>query len=241
MTASSGPSHMPGPVALVGSGEFLPGMVEVDRLLLEGRPRRVAVIPTAAGTEGDRSVRRWLDLARRHYGGLGASVLEVDVRDHATASAWADDFADVGLIYLSGGKPAHLVGSLAGTPLLHGILAAWHGGAALAGCSAGAMALAEVLVASPWRAAEDWTPGFGVVRGIGVLPHFDRYVRGPGKTAARFVIRPPEGIQVIGIDENTALVQHGDTWQVHGVGVAWKVTRGGITELDSTTVATPTT
>lgn len=229
----------PGPVALVGSGEFLPGMSEVDDLLLRGRPRHVAVIPTAAGTEGDRSVRRWLDLAGRHYADLDATVLEVDVRDQASAAAWTDELADVGLVYLSGGKPAHLVASLRGTPLLDGILAAWRGGAALVGCSAGAMALAEVLVAAPWRAAQEWTPGFGVVPGIGVLPHFDRYVRGPGKAAARFAVRPPDGIDVVGIDEDTALVQQGDTWEVHGVGSAWQVTRDAITPLDPSTISTP--
>ena len=40
--------------ALVGSGEFMPVMAPVDALLLEGRVRRVAVIPTAAPSAAKR-------------------------------------------------------------------------------------------------------------------------------------------------------------------------------------------
>ena len=57
----------PGPIALVGSGEFLPQMEEVDRYLLAGRPPRAAFLPTAAGQEGPASVSRWLALGREHY------------------------------------------------------------------------------------------------------------------------------------------------------------------------------
>lgn len=228
-----------GPVALVGSGEFLPAMREVDDMLLDGRPRRVAVVPTAAGTEGDRSVRRWFDLAHRHYESLGAEVVEVDVRDAAAASRWSGDLADVGMVYLSGGRPAHLVGSLAGTPVLEAVLAAWRAGAALAGCSAGAMALATSLVAAPWRSAETWTDAFGVVPGIGVLPHFDRYARGAGAAVTRFSVRPPHGLRVLGVDEDTALVHVDGDWSIRGRGSAWEVRDDAVAALDPATVPAP--
>src|SRR5207237_49542 len=41
-----------GPIALVGSGEFLPAMEAVDAALLAGRPARAVFLPTAAGAEG---------------------------------------------------------------------------------------------------------------------------------------------------------------------------------------------
>ncbi len=44
----------PGPVALVGSGEYLPQMNEIDRMLLDSLgegPKRVALLPTASGLE----------------------------------------------------------------------------------------------------------------------------------------------------------------------------------------------
>ena len=43
----------PGPLALVGSGEYLPVMADVERMLLAGRPPRYVQIPTAAAPEGE--------------------------------------------------------------------------------------------------------------------------------------------------------------------------------------------
>jgi hypothetical protein len=57
---------MNGMIALLGSGEYLPIMDDVDRYLLancgvdaQARKPRVVCLPTAAGREGDASVTRW--------------------------------------------------------------------------------------------------------------------------------------------------------------------------------------
>src|ERR1700722_20160728 len=71
----STPPDGSGPVALVGSGEFLDVMVGVDAGLLAGRPARVAVLPTAAGLEGDERVDWWLELARGHYEAMGVETV----------------------------------------------------------------------------------------------------------------------------------------------------------------------
>ena len=52
----------PGPVALVGSGEYLPIMEPIERDLLAGRPPRMAQLATAAAPEGAASLRYWHDL-----------------------------------------------------------------------------------------------------------------------------------------------------------------------------------
>ena len=44
----------PGPLALVVSGEYLPVMAGVERLLLAGRPPRYVQIPTDDAPEGGR-------------------------------------------------------------------------------------------------------------------------------------------------------------------------------------------
>jgi cyanophycinase len=54
---------MNGIVALVGSGEYLPVMNEIDRYILEqtvsaSQVPQVVCLPTAAGAEGDESVNR---------------------------------------------------------------------------------------------------------------------------------------------------------------------------------------
>jgi cyanophycinase len=202
-------------VALVGSGEFLPVMRDVDRGLLDGRPARVAVLPTAAGLEGQARVRYWFDLAHRHYAGLDVEVVEIPVLARAGAEdiGWAEAIAGCGLIYLSGGDPLHLVTTIRATPVWAAIRAAWKGGAAIAGCSAGAMALAGTVLSV--RRGGPPIDGLGVAGPIAVLPHFDRFSRRVDLDAVRASL--PAEIRLVGIDEDTAAVSHDlRTWTVAG-------------------------
>lgn len=205
-------TDQPGTIALVGSGEFLPAMAGVDTELLVGRSPRVAVIPTAAGLESPARVRYWFDLAHQHYQRLGAEVVEIAALnpDNAADPAWAQAVQGCGLIYLSGGNPHHLATTLAATALWAAIVDAWKNGAALAGCSAGAMALAQTV--APLRGNQALA-GLNVVQGVCVLPHFDRYF------GSQPLPKAPPGTVVIGIDEETALVGGGGQWRVHGRGV----------------------
>jgi cyanophycinase len=106
-----------GPVALVGSGEFLPVMEPVDAELLRGRARRAAIIPTAAALEGDERLAWWLELGRRHYEAMGVEPVPVPVRRRSEADdpALARLVTGAGLVYLSGGDPHHLADTLRGS------------------------------------------------------------------------------------------------------------------------------
>jgi len=190
-------------------------MRDTDRRLLEGRNRRVAVLPTAAGLEGDERVRYWLDLARRHYDDLGADVVEVAVlqRDHADVHEWVEAIEGVGLVYLSGGNPHHVTAALTDTAVWRAVRAAWESGAALAGCSAGAMTLAQTVVSL--RGAPQMA-GLGLVPGICVIPHFDAFARRFPELVDRTRTEVRE--MIVGIDEDTALVGGPQTWVVEGRG-----------------------
>ncbi len=208
-------SHaQPGPIALVGSGEFLPAMAATDAALLAGRQARVAVVPTAAGLESAERIRYWFDLAHAHYEAMGVEVVEVHAFDRAAADnpAQAALFDGVGLVYLSGGDPHHVTTTLAGTAVWRAIETAWRAGAALAGCSAGAMTLAGKVASIRGRATID---GLGLVPGVCVLPHFDRLRVNYPDLAARVSVEL--GATVLGIDEDTALVSTGaGGWRVEG-------------------------
>ncbi|KJE75824.1 hypothetical protein [Ferrimicrobium acidiphilum] len=52
---------MAGLLALVGSGEYLPEMSEIERRLLNGGTRYVQ-IPTAAALEGTDRLNYWIEL-----------------------------------------------------------------------------------------------------------------------------------------------------------------------------------
>ena len=212
---------MPGPVALVGAGEFLPVMATLDTELLAatGRSRpRVAILPTASFPDGEPIFQRWAQMGVDHFEKLGAEVEAVLVRDRAAAddpvSIQAVGEAD--LIYLSGGKPAYLLDTLGGTGLLRAIREAHERGTVLAGCSAGAMVLVERVTdlrrgMLPWPLT--WREAFRLVLGAVVFPHYDRI---PEAMAAVMAMQAPRGTTVLGIDEDTALVGRDGSWQVHG-------------------------
>lgn len=209
-------SAAPGPIALVGSGEFLPQMVEVDRALLQGRASRAAFLPTAAGQEGDASVQRWLGLGTRHYEAMGVTPVPVRVlqRSDAEDADLVASVRDVGLVYLSGGNPGYLVDTLRDSTMWHAIVEAWRGGAALAGCSAGAMAL---TASAPDVRSGRMAPkaGLGLLGHLAVLPHFDRMHQWDPTATERTVDAHP-GLAVVGIDEDTALVGGPHSWTVMG-------------------------
>ena len=218
---------MPGPVALVGSGEYLPVMLETERLLLDGRAPRYVQIPTAAAPEGEQSLGRWIGLGREQAERLGVEAVPVVARDRAEADdpSLAALVAGAGLVYLSGGNPPYLASSLRGTALWAAVYEAWQAGAALAGCSAGAMALSSWVpdISRPEAAAD---PGLGVVD-VRVIPHFDRMSQWLPDVGARFL--DGASTPVVGIDEDTALVQLDGQWVVHGRQQVWLLSPDGRT------------
>jgi cyanophycinase len=207
-------------VALVGSGEYLDDMIPVDRALIDrlAEPARVVCLPTAAGTEGQERVAYWSRLGEEYFHRLGAEVTSLPVltRDDARDPAHAAAIARANFVYLSGGKPTYLYETLAETPVWTAVAGVPARGGVLAGCSAGAMVLGERFFGFPTT-----RPGFGLVPGVTVIPHFDEI---PG--VFTWVMRHFMGSDqtVVGIDGNTALVQNGATYEVLGQGgvTLWK-------------------
>ncbi|MFL5675318.1 MAG: Type 1 glutamine amidotransferase-like domain-containing protein [Chloroflexota bacterium] len=212
---------MPGPVALVGAGEFLPAMADFDAALLAstGRSRpRVAILPTASFPDGEDVFQRWAAMGVTHFGELGAEVEPVLVRRRADADdpAAAQAVGEADLVYLSGGKPWYLAEILAGSAVGDALTATHARGAILAGCSAGAMVLAGHLFDArarvmPWPLR--WRSGLGFVDRASVVPHYDAW---PEALTALIALQAPRGSVVLGIDEETAVVGHDGSWQVHG-------------------------
>ena len=219
-----------GPLALVGSGEYLPVMADTEALLLEGRPKRYVQIPTAAAPEGPASLRRWVELgaAQARRLGVEAVPLVVHDRDEADDPVLAALVEGAGLIYLSGGNPTFLARTLRGTRVWDAVLAAWRSGTALAGCSAGAMAMTG-WVPQMRALHRDPDRGLGLLPHLRVIPHFDKMLGWVPDLLTRAVMHPPAGAHVLGIDEDTAAVDlagDGTAWRVHGRQQVWEVANG---------------
>jgi cyanophycinase len=203
-------------LALIGSGEYLPPMEPVDRLLLQRlpSPAQVVCLPTAAGTEGQERIGYWTRLAVGHFTRLGVSARSLPVIDSASAndSALAGAVAEANFVYLSGGHPDYLFRTLGGSRVWQAIRAVLEKGGLLAGCSAGAMVMAEAIFSIHLRYR---LPGFGLLPGAMVIPHFDEI---PSWISTLLRLSAGRGLTTVGIEANTALFVRDEKMEVLGSG-----------------------
>lgn len=238
ISANSGP----GPIALVGSGEYLPVMADIEAGLLAGRAPRYVQLATAAVPDGPSVVERWHNLGIEQAQRLGVEpvILAVSDRNDADNEDIAAKVAGAGLVYLSGGNPGFLADTLRDSLVWKAIVAAWRDGAALAGCSAGAMAMTS-WVPSLRHPRQGGTNGLALLPHLRVIPHFDFFASKVPDLVTRFLLPHDPAITVIGIDEETALVGGPTEWTVQGRQSAWRLTSQGREELPpGTLVTTPT-
>ena len=207
-----------GTLALVGAGEYLPGMADVDRQLLERAPGEPVVVcmPTAAGKEGSNRIAYWSNLGINHFAGLGARVEAVEVVDRATAmdSSLSERISAANFVYLSGGDPHYLYRTIVGTKSWESIEGVLNKGGVVAGCSAGAMIWGEQIprfLPPPWP----WRRGFNKIPGTVILPHYNEF---PAWFAWAFHVVNFNRPTMVGIDGYTALVLSKNLSKVHGRG-----------------------
>jgi cyanophycinase len=211
-------------MAFLGSGEFDPWSEPVDRWALE-RSRNpsgpVLVAPTAAAHEGDESFDGWANKGLEHYAALGipAEVLPLKTREDAHRDDLVRRLDDASIVFFSGGNPARLAGVLRHTPFWEGVVRAQAEGLPYAGCSAGVACLAETTFDSESVGLDGiWTEGLGYVRGVRFAPHWDivdSWI--PGATT--FIVESVGPTDTfVGLDEDTAMVGDGRTWEVIGRG-----------------------
>lgn len=227
---------MNGLINLVGSGEYLPVMKDVDRYLLDslnlnGRKPRVVCLPTAAGKEGDSSVNRWLNMGVQHFRVLGAEVEPVRIIDRDTANdpCWEPILEAADLIYFSGGDPGYLHETMKDSLAWMAARRAWERGAIYAGCSAGAMILGKRVPSFRLAGTQE---GFGVVPATFIVPHFDA-IPGVWKPIVFGLQRSlKNGERMIGVDEDTALIgKLNGEWLVKGKSKVHVFARDGKTSF----------
>lgn len=215
---------MPGSLALVGSGEFLPVMADFERSLIEdgisnNKQPTYVQIPTAAGQESADRLKYWENL-----GASQAKLLDIEphflpifTREDAFNPEFVNKIQNSALMYMSGGDPHYLANTLRDTPVWEAIKNNWQSGASLAGCSAGAMAMCGEIPNFRFTKRPP-TAGFNLLTNLRVIPHFDKFFRWIPDSAAKVLLSAPENTILIGIDELTALVKRTNQqhWLVHG-------------------------
>ena len=221
----------PGPLALVGGDELKSGNEPQDRILIEAAGDGPAyVIATAAARQRpDLAVAN----AQRWFGTLGLEVVELPLtkRSQATSEDIAARAREGRFFYLVGGDPGLVPKVLADSFAWDAIAEAWRAGAALAGSSAGAMALGS------WTLIRDRMPGddrrryrdaLGLVPNVAVVPHLSTFGE---RWIPSALDAAPEAVILLGIDERTAAVFVDGSWRVEGQGSVVVVTARGRTSF----------
>ena len=210
-----------GTLALVGSGEYLPVMAELERSLIQSGPSlRYVQLATAAGQESSERLRYWERIGKEQADRIGAQqvFLPVFTREDARRIDYAEQIKDSGLIYLSGGDPHYLAQTLVGTPVWDAIISSWKSGTSLAGCSAGAMAFGPDIPHFR-KMKESGEIGLGLLPHIRVVPHYNKFFKWIPEGAVQLFLKAPEGVRIVGIDEGTAIVTNNlKVWNIYGDG-----------------------
>ena len=225
----------PGPVMIVGGAEDKLG----DRVILTrfvelagGESARIVVITTASSL-GESAA----DVYREVFLGLGAAEvvgLRPLTRNEANAAAVTKPLEAATGIFLSGGNQLRLSSIVAGTKLAKALREAHLRGAAIAGTSAGASALAGHMMAfgasgaTPKHRMANVAEGLGILQGMIVDQHFEQRTR-LGRLLS--VVAGSPSLLGIGLDEDTAAIVYGnDSMEVIG--------RGAVTIVDGSEIAT---
>lgn len=220
------PSPHPGPLALVGGGEWTDGCDFDERLWDEaGRPE-VVVVPTAAAYEHP---ERAVATADRWFSRFGAAISPAMILNRVDAgdAAFAAQIAAARFIYLGGGSPLHLRSVLKDSPVWTALRSAWAAGATVAGSSAGAMVLGDPMIDPRGGAL---TLGLGLVEHLAVLPHAASW--SPGRAQRTFDLATGH-LRIAAVDECTALIRSPEgAWRVEGAGTVTVYVDGHPAPLD---------
>jgi cyanophycinase len=222
----------PGLLALVGGDEFNPGNEEQDRMLaVAAGPGPAFVVPTAAARQKpEQSVAH----AKRWFRQFGVDLQELPVlkRTDARSAELAQGARAGGLFYLVGGDPGFVAEVLRGSAVWAAMFEAWRDGAALAGSSAGSMALcSHTLVRAKWPNHVNRRPAdaLGLVPKTAVLPHFDTF----GHKWVESAQAAAPDLCLLGIDERSAAVWDGTKWLAAGPGAVTVINRAKVARFTS--------
>jgi cyanophycinase len=188
-----------GPLALVGGDELNPGNEPHDEILVAAAGDGPAfVLATAAARQRPELA---VANAKRWFARFGLEIRELPATKRSDATSTTNvELAHSGrFFYLVGGDPGLVPKTLSGTPLWDAIVGAWRSGAAVAGSSAGAMALGEwTLVRNrfPGDTKRWYRPALGLVPRVALIPHFDTF--GSQWVESALVARPGDDAVLVG-------------------------------------------
>jgi cyanophycinase len=229
-----------GALVIIGGAEEREGDCKILRAFMRlagGRAAQIVVL-TAATSEPQEAGETYIDV----FEDLGAaSVWVVDTRNQNDANH-VNAVRAIGKatgIFFTGGDQSRIMERLQGT-LLEDVIRKRHAeGAVIAGTSAGAAIMPEVMIVrgesetSPRGDAVTLGTGMGFVAGILVDQHFAQRGR-LGRLLTALLLKP--STLGIGVDENTALIVQGHEFEVIGEGAVTVIDESAMTHNNLSSV-----
>ncbi len=214
-SASTGPRT--GSLILVGGGSIGPEIIDRFLLLAGGRDAPIVVIPSAGDAREYPQSWRGADFFRK-AGATKITILHTRNRDEADSEAFTAPLREAQAVWFSGGRQWRLVDAYAGTQTEIEIAHVLNRGGVIGGSSAGATIQGSYLVRGAREGnhvmmAPGYERGFGYLKRCAVDQHL--ITRGRVDDLVD-VIRAHTELLGIGIDESTAIVVQGDSFEVVG-------------------------
>lgn len=220
-----------GPLLIIGGHEDKEG----DRAILRAFAEATAGGKVALATIASREPEEYVAAYRAAFAGLGIGELVelyVDERAQTSDPATLAALDDARGVFFTGGDQLRISSQIGDTPVEARIREIWHSGGVVAGTSAGASVMSDVMLVrgpsrSSYRIGElDMAPGLGLLRDVVVDQHFAE--RGRIGRLLGAIAHSPR-VLGLGIDENTAILVRGDAFEVLGSGAVYAVDGAGIT------------
>lgn len=206
-----------GTLIIVGGGKVGPEILDRFFALAGGKDAPIVVIPTAAGDSSygpqTAGVKVLTDAGATHV-----TVLHTADRAEADSAAFVKPITEARAVWIPGGRQWRLVDSYLGTRTeteIHKLLAR---GGVVGGSSAGASIQASYLVrgareGNELMMAPGYEVGFGLLQGAAVDQHVITRHR---ETDLDAVVAEHPDLLGVGLDESTAIVVQGDSFEVVG-------------------------
>jgi len=212
VTGTKGPDT--GSLFIVGGGKLSDRLLEKFIDLSGGKEASIVVIPTAGGAEVYADDRG--DFLRK-LGAINVTVLHTTDPVEANTDQFVQPILNARGIWFSGGRQWRLVDAYKGTRVETLLWEVLDRGGVIGGSSAGATLHSSYLARGDTKNNQimmgDHEEGFGFLKNVAI----DQHVLARNRQFDLFSIlkKHPE-LLGIGIDENTAIIVHGNSFEVMG-------------------------
>ena len=202
-----------------GSYPVNPVVAAKFRELVGGADAKVLLVPTAMAdseTNAELNASAAKDLGLRNY-----EILNTHDRQEANSEAFASRIRQARGVWFGGGRPGRLAEAYLGTRTQRELESLYKRGGVIGGSSAGAMILSSFLVRGGVT-NEDFRnlisktnrAGFGLLPNAAIDVHVNQ--RPNGESAMAEIVAAYPGVLGIGVDAGTAIVVHGNQFEVIG-------------------------